>query len=404
MKKLFSLLLACCVGLIIVPSLLVGCHKSDEPKPVVGTMARNTVIIYMAAENTLAEIVELDSAEIAAGVAKLPDSTRVVVFIDDTYSSRLLVGTSDHTLRLAKTYDRNICSTDSADMELVLTDIFRDYPSRHYGMVLWSHASGWIPERQQAPRRRTFGIDNNRRNANSDLGTKMAVQTLANVLAHHPHTDYLFFDACFMQCIEVAYQLRHVTDYLVGSPAELPVDGAPYSLMLPLLAERKLLDAVRVYYDYYVTGEGSSGYLGVELSAIRTAGLEALVTATRPLLQQLLAGRTELYCRGVQHYYPYTSSELYPEFYDIVSLFYNQLPSEVFDRWRQQFNQAVPLSLISKYWSSAFSRSMQIVYDPDHCGGVSVFVPSEDHVDVGWDDAYHNLDWYRANGLSSTGW
>ena len=202
MKKRLRLFFVSCVGLMVASSLLVGCHKTDDPTPVVESMARNTIIIYMAGENTLADIVELDSAEIAAGVAKLPDSTRVVVYVDDTHSSRILVGSRNKPLRLAKTYGRNICSTDSTDMEQVFTDIYRDYPSRHYGLVFWSHASGWIPERQQAPRRRTFGIDNNRRNANSDLGTKMAVQTLARVLAHHPRPDYIFFDACFMQCIE----------------------------------------------------------------------------------------------------------------------------------------------------------------------------------------------------------
>lgn len=404
MKKRLRLFFVSCVGLMVASSLLVGCHKTDDPTPVVELMARNTIIIYMAGENTLADIVELDSAEIAAGVAKLPDSTRVVVYIDDTHSSRILVGSRNKPLRLAKTYGRNICSTDSTDMEQVFTDIYRDYPSRHYGLVFWSHASGWIPERQQAPRRRTFGIDNNRRNANSDLGTKMAVQTLACVLAHHQRPDYIFFDACFMQCIEVAYELRHVTDYIVGSPAEVPADGAPYSLMLPLMAERQLMEAVRTYYDYYTTGEGAAGYGGVELSVVRTASLESLVTATRPLLQQLLAGRTELYCRGVQHYYPYSGSELYPDYYDIVSLFYNHLPSDVFTQWRRQFDEAVPLSLLSKYWDSAFARSLQIVYDTDHCGGVSVFVPSEDYVSTGWVDAYHDLEWYRANGLSATGW
>lgn len=393
-----------CAYIMLYAFLLFGCHKEIEDFNPPARLVRNTVVIYMVGENSLSDYVAKDSIEIANGLALLPDSTRVVLYIDDTESSRLLVGERNKALRVVKTYDRDICSTDSADMELVLHDIFDTYPSRHYGLVFWSHASGWAPDRQQAPRRRTFGIDNNRRNRVSDIGTKMEIPTMARVLAHHPHTDYIYFDACFMQCIEVAYELRHVTDYVMGSPAEIPADGAPYSLMMNLLASsgEDVLEALQVIYDYYTTGEGHDK--GIELSAIRTSALEQLASATRPIVQELFSGRIELDCDEVQRYFPHSGSIIYPDYYDMVNLFYQHLTTDEFLQWREHFVKAVPLTLLSPSWYSAFERRRQTVSDPDHCGGVSIFVPDEYYDGYMLVNAYHLFEWYTAAGLSTTGW
>ena len=383
--------------------MLMSCHHDEPVEPRV-RYNRHTILLYIAAENTLGSFFRSDSVEIAEGLKQLPDTVQVALFFDNTQSSKLYYGSSKHELKAIKTYDHNVCSTDSADMEMVLDDVFRFFPAEHYGIIFWSHASGWAPSNYKKVRRRTFGIDNGQRTSRTDEGPQMEITTLARILSHHPHTDYLFFDACFMQCIEVAYQLRHVTDLIIGSPAEQPAEGAPYDQMLPLLAAGEIDGALRVYYDYYVNGAGRRDYGGVIVSAIRTSRLEALANATRPLVQQLFADHSVPTTATVQRYYPVDHSEAFTEYFDIVNLMYNHIDAGTFDAWRTIFDATVPYQYISRRWASASKSWLQEVRDPEHCGGVSIFVPSDYYESKGWIAAYHAFDWYHDAGLSTTNW
>lgn len=378
-------------------------------------MAR-TLIIYMAGENSLADMVSYDSLEIALGLSTVGVDHRVVVYIDDTKSSRLCVGTRTEKLQVVKTYDRNVCSTDSAEMENILREITTKYPADHYGLMLWSHASGWLPStNKKSAHRRVYGVDNGQRrsDANSNFGPQMELTTLANVLGHLPHFDYIFFDACFMQCIETAYQLRHVTDYVIGSPAEIPGLGAPYdNLLSPLcqIAEgdnlANMMNAVNIYVDYYDNGQGHSSYQGVELSLVRTSALEALVAATAPHLQRIFANRSTPDCSAVQRFY-YNPSQ-YTQYYDLQNLMYHQLTTVEYAAWLKAFKAAVPLSRLSSTWYSMYEHPIYghvcRIAEPAYTGGISVFVPSITYAQRGYVKAYHATDWYKDTGLSSTGW
>ncbi len=401
MKRKKTLFLLISAVLVCSAATLLSCHD-DDPEPNV-RRSRHTIFMYIAAENTLGSYFRSDSLEIANALKLLPDTVQVALFFDNTYSSKLYYGLSKHEMMPVKTYDHNVCSTDSAEMEAVLTDVFRFFPAEHYGIVFWSHASGWVPSSYKKVRRRTFGIDNGQRSSQTDEGPQMEITTLANVLAHHPHTDYLFFDACFMQCIEVAYQLRHVTDCVIGSPAEQPADGAPYTQMLPELAVGNIDNALRIYYDYYVSGPGNR-YGGSIISAIRTDKLEALAAATKPLVQALFAERTEVKTGDVQYFYPVIDSDVFTQYFDMVNLFYRRCPDDVFEAWRKTFDEAVTSQYISRYWPSAARSWLQEVRDPAHCGGVSIFVPSEFYEDLGWNAVFHTYDWYVDAGFNTTKW
>lgn len=398
----------------------VSCHDTiDEPEPEKpgkpGKKMARTLIVYMAGENSLADMVSYDSLEIAQGLSTVGVDHRVVVYIDDTKSSRLCVGTRDEKLQVVKTYDRNVCSTDSAEMENVLREITSTYPAEHYGLMLWSHASGWLPStNKKSARRRVYGVDNGQRRGdqNSNFGPQMELTTLANVLSHLPHFDYIFFDACFMQCVETAYQLRHVTDYVIGSPAEIPGYGAPYDNILSPLCQiaegdnlANLMNAMDIYVDYYENGDGNQ-YKGAELSLVRTSALEALMTATAPHLQRIFANRTTPDCSAVQQFYYNPSQNT--QYYDLQNLMYHHLSAEEYAAWLTVFDAAVPLSRLSPTWYSTHAHPTNGNYcriaEPAYTGGISVFVPSVTYAQRGYVTAYHAYDWYKDTGLSATGW
>lgn len=408
--------------------LLTSSCRDDELSPRLpgeeGDTLSRTLIVYMAAENSLypyladpssAPFQLTDSAEIAKGLEDIPEDARVVLFIDDNKSSRLCVGTRKDRLQTVKLYDQNLCSTDGATMSAILDDIFYYYPARSYGLVLCSHGSGWLFDDPgtplSAPRRNSFGIDNGNR-SDSNHGRRMSIPMLASVLNQCPHMDFVMFDACFMQCVEVAYELRQATDYIIASPAEIPANGAPYIPLLRTMcsAPTNIKDIVNIYADYYLTGAGAQGYGGVELSVVHTEQLERLAQATAPLMRQLLAGGKELATDGVQRYYQDLSSSYFTGFFDLKNLLYKHLDAETYQAWVQIYDEAVPVQSLASQWYSDYDPwqsgegTKMYIRDPEHTGGMSVYVPRAYHRTNGWLNNYHQLQWYQDTGMSVTNW
>lgn len=401
--------------IFLIAGLLSGacCDEENEPRlpGMAGDTLARTLIIYMAAENSLHSDMQTDSLEIAWGLDSIPEDSRVVLFMDDMKSSRLCAGSRKEPLQVFKTFDSDICSTDSLTMASVFREILRNYPARSYGLVLCSHASGWLFDDseavRQAPSRRSFGIDNGKR-LNLNEGKRMNIPTLAGVLRGLPHLDFLMFDACFMQCVEVAYELRHTADYILASPAEIPATGAPYTTLLRDMCTvpTDVESLAKGYLNYYQSGVGNKSYGGVELSVIRSDRLGRLLEVTAPLLQRLLANRTSPDLNAVQQYYPDLTSGRYTAFYDLKHLFYSCLDADSYEEWVQVFDEAVPVQALSPNWYSSYGLygTTMKIYDIPHCGGVSVYVPREEHVQRGWVEDYHQLLWYKDAGLSVTNW
>lgn len=84
MTRWFVLLLA-----VLSLTVTTGCHDS-EPAPPQGPAGR-TVLIYMAAQNSLGQWgnQRRDSMEIAEGSRYIADNNRLLVFMDDATNPRI---------------------------------------------------------------------------------------------------------------------------------------------------------------------------------------------------------------------------------------------------------------------------------------------------------------------------
>ena len=218
--------------------LFSACHPWDHPADD-DTQLTRTVLVYMVAENSLSygNFHEQDLNELLTASGEIPSKCHLLVYVDDTDTPRLYLvenGSTSSKPRLLKqwTEDMNSCATETLrQMMEIMTTLL---PSKSYGLVFWSHGNAWLPGSRtaannrkapaslSAPRsepQRTIGIDNGG-NSFSNTGSKMEISELAEVLSDFPKLSFLMFDACFMQTIEVAYELRNVTDYVIASPAE----------------------------------------------------------------------------------------------------------------------------------------------------------------------------------------
>ncbi len=85
----------------------------------------------------------------------------------------------------------------------------------------------------------------------TSAGDSLDNRELKNVLARTSSLigrkiDILEMDACLMNMVEVAHQLRDSVDYIAGSEIEEPNDGWPYTDILTWLAAKPGSDAVAV--------------------------------------------------------------------------------------------------------------------------------------------------------------
>jgi Clostripain family len=230
--------------------------------------AKWTVLTYIAAHNNL-DVLGKKSLHEILGVGSTDDVMHGVLYDGLAGAGRYVMGEPGFVKD--KEQEQLGASFDSGDPdELIATAkwLFQKYPAERYGLVLWSHGSGWEPneietianevrpepkinaaerqERAAAPASRCLFRSTLRailkpqnraeRAILFDDGTGHSLDTLE--LARVAQTisefigqplDLLGMDACLMANLEVAYEVRKVVRYLVASEELVPGHSWPYA-------------------------------------------------------------------------------------------------------------------------------------------------------------------------------
>lgn len=372
------------------------------PKQSEVAKGNRTVLVYMVAENSLAGFASQDIAEMKEGL-KSVDVTRnnLLVYLDDYSTPRLIRLGKDKKGQvveetLVKYNEQN--SVDVSVMRNVLQTAFKYYPAQNYGIVFWSHGEGWVPSPSTSSTR-WFGQDG------SDY---MDISDLHEALQVAPHFDYLFFDACFMESVEVAYELRDCGDYLIGSPTEIPGPGAPYQEVVPaMFAEGddvsvKIADA---YYSYYnnrynggkkISNENWTG--GVSIGVTKSSALVKLAEATARIIPAyIIAGdyinTSEILCydqRNKTRYY-----------YDLDELIHSLATEEEYRNWKAVFDEAV---VAWKYTEANYSGFSGGMFSLKGAAGLSTYIPHGKYDSTVNAFYRESCDWYKVAGWNKTGW
>ena len=201
-------------------------------------------------------------------------------------------------------------------MEQVLKYAYSHYPANEYGLVLGGHSTGWLIE-QEPGDTRAFGVDNGDGYAYSNNSKRwINVPTMASVLERVPHLKFIFADCCNFMCLETMYELRNVTDYIIGSPAEIPAEGAPYEQIIPALYEKDTF-CTSIIDIYHRSQNGA-----LPLSVVKTSAIGQLASATRNALDIVQAKTGDGYAdtQGLIHY-GYSGSSI--QFHQEYNLFYD---------------------------------------------------------------------------------
>ncbi len=277
LQKLPSLLMALAVGL-----LAASCGGKDEPKE---ETSEHTVIVYMAACNSLGSsgYDQRDLAEMQEAVASNSLPGQVLVYRGDVDgNAKLYKMTAEGPKPLRDYASDGLSSVHSERMIQVLKDARTLAPAHNYGLVLWSHGNGWLQTGME-----DTGGEAQAQAWGEDRGRVMNITTLRRVLAASGEWAYVYFDCCFMASVEVEYELRKTTPYIVGSATELLLDGMPYDQNIPCLfryADGGLVDAATNTFNYYDSKVSTPKDRTCTISVVATAALDDVAAACRDIL------------------------------------------------------------------------------------------------------------------------
>lgn len=289
-KKTCSLIIA---TLLIVVG--VSCSNGDSPDgpDVPVTPVGQTVFMFFPWSNSLLSDFRRTVEDMQTVVAQRSmKDERVMVFMATSEREAVL-------FELKKQNGR--CLTDTlrrySDRPFTsrqwLTSLFSEVmtlaPASRYGMVVGCHGLAWVPVQGQRNARKRLGSqerideeDNlykeeriDKEGEPNDLmhfevqgpvttrfiggtypETQIETTDLADAMADAGfHTEYILFDACYMSSVEVAYELKDVTHYLIASPTEVLSYGFPYITMgkhlLGTPNYKSIVDSFISFYSSY---------------------------------------------------------------------------------------------------------------------------------------------------------
>ncbi len=271
------------LGLCAFFTILLFTACSDNDSPEKSPKTEKTLFLYLPWSSTgqppyqrnlytyfIKNIESIEQAIIQQGGM---GNTRLITFISlsPTYSALIENKYKNgYCVRdtLKRYYDYDY--TTPSGITSLLNDVRTAAYAPTYAMIIGCHGNGWIPrDVKNYYRSRSFGgIDTKYQTELTDLaeGIKQAAMPM----------QFIAFDDCYMAGIEVAYDLKDVTGYVIASTSEIMADGLPYKNIWSYLASTSpnYQAIVNGFYTYYT----QHAYPYGTLSVIDCSQLENMAT------------------------------------------------------------------------------------------------------------------------------
>lgn len=285
-------------------------------------------------------------------------------------------------------------ATDPVVMEEVLKDMQKIAPSDSYGLILGSHASGWM--KGNSVQSKAFGDDD---------GYNIDIPDLANVLkkSFSEKLDFVLFDACMMGTAEVGYELKEATSHCIASVMETPVYGFPYDRILPYLYSENV-DYSAVCHEFISFNKTKDAW--GTCAVMDCSQMENLASAVKAKLSEWEDALSSVSMQNVQQYgvnsYKYFS-------YDVLD-FFRELggKSGVAETDLNEAISSIQTVLdevvIAKECipNPSYPNTIFSVDETRFCG-IGMYIPGEYNPYVAnktaWNDYYkQSISWYHAAG------
>ncbi|MDD2512785.1 MAG: clostripain-related cysteine peptidase [Proteiniphilum sp.] len=263
------------VGLFFMV-FLVSCEK-DDTKPLSPHKTEQTLFMYMPWSSNLTTHFEQNLKNFETTIENnILGNNRVIVFFSSSPTEATLFELKNDggncIRKIFKSY-QNPAFTTANGITSILNDVKTIAPANRYAMVVSSHGTGWLPvtpvktlravekfhweyECEGVPLTRFFG------GLSPEYQTN--VKTFAEGITNAGlKMEFILFDDCYMSGVEVAYDLKGVTNYLIASPTEVMAYGFPYHIIGEHLVNNNYYAICKGFYDYYKNDQYPYGTIGL---------------------------------------------------------------------------------------------------------------------------------------------
>lgn len=397
------------LGLIVLIGIgmLLGACKDDptpnpdpDPDPI---YADRTVLVYMAVSNLTTQA-DLNLADMTSAMEGV--SGNLIVYVNRYPGNAVLYRINDD-LTMTEVVQYGQEDPASSDvLQRVWNTTLQQFPADSYGLVMWGHATGWVPADLNIMNQRSKPLTEGgiswsqgmerqiwRQMPNAlptkSYGGKMEISELASALPEGRKIEFMLFDACFMSSIEALYDLRNTAQYIIASPTEVMGNGFPYADITPMFFQKSLnLQGIcQAFVDSY---QYSSSIKSASVALINTAALEPLAETVRDIYAANPDPQVDL--SRVQHY----ESLSYHVFYDLEDYLKQFADGTTqFEAFQSQLAKTVVYSDCTDWIYSAYGPMFQCV----DFSGISTYAPQD--VFPVYGAAYAETAWAQATGQSN---
>lgn len=273
----------------------------------------------------------------------------------------------------------------------VLNKIKTIFPTDNYGLILWSHASGWLPsgyygttkapgapfEDPYASIVKSFAEDG---------GVEMEISALKSAIPYE--LEFLILDCCFMGGIEVIYDLRKCANYIMASPTEILATGFPYeSVIRPLFKYRAdLQEVANIYYDFYSPKNSSPPtiYNSATIALYDTKEIEDIATVCNDIFVQNREKIALVNRNSVQPYFRF-GQDYFFDLDDYISRIATVSQLNVF---RKELSEAVVIKLATENFLDIPIKKFS---------GLSIYIPQIPNGEL--ENYYKTIEWNQRTKL-----
>lgn len=356
---------------VLAAFVLMSCDPIGKNPPEFEVKDK-TVLIYMVANNNLSSNATSNIDDLKSGY--IPEEDNLLIYLHDAKNIPILLklhkGTDGKTLQdtVYRFPIRNSAEPETLTSVMSVTKTM--FPANEYGMFLWSHGTGWLPEGYYSTK--SFGAEN---------GVEMDIKDLVKALPYK--LSFVVYDACLMGSIEVAYQMKDSVDYIISSPAEILSNGFPYGKIMEHIfrTPTDLQGVAKEFYDFYNSQSGSSR--SATISVVKAKALEEVAAAAAPLFEKYRDKLSSFSQNDVQRYYR-SDRKWFFDFGDLMI----QLAGE---QEATPVMEALDKAVIYK---AATPEFLGIKINPKKYSGLSTYIPLYPS-DPELDAYYKELQWNK---------
>lgn len=380
---------------------------------------KRTVLVYIAADNNLSNVAQNNIYSMTSSIRNENDNANLVAFVDRVDNAPALLYIHNGVRDTLVKYEE-LDTTDPQVLHDVIDYVVEKFPSESYGLVLWSHGTGWLPTSQLhfvAPNMNYAQLrdgqtaylsaaDGVRDPFSADMVAdtkafawenrqgetpKYSCMDLDDLVGAIPDDvfDFIAFDACYMGCVEVIYALRHKADYIISSCYEVVNSGFPYHIITRDLLNGSLMKICREFHTYYNSLSGWERMAGISL--VKTDELDSLARCFGKIVAEYGEDIPKLDENGVQCFDRFSNHV----FYDLEDLADKlNIKKEYLMELRLQLERVVPYKVSTAY---IFPGDREQIKVDKYCG-MSVYIPFEQYETGGLNADFRATEWSIATG------